>query len=82
MADPVSTTIWNQGWVEAGQLGLMGYLLIEWNAYIREMKLAHVRSTLREDRLVWDYHPNGLYMPKAGYIKLATDQGQGIQLWW
>lgn len=82
VANPLATTFWNQGWLEGDQLGLLGHLLIEWDTCLRAIRLCHIRLTQREDRLVWDSHPNGVYTPKAGYIKLATDHGQGIQLWW
>ena len=82
VADPNTTSIWNQGWVDGGGLGLSGDLQMEWDAYIRALKLAHIRLTTREDGLVWDSHPSGHYTPKAGYIKLTYDRVPGIQFWW
>jgi hypothetical protein len=50
--------------------------------YIRDLARAHIQLNDQDDELVWDIDPEGVYTPKAGYIKLSTDAGPREEVWW
>lgn len=62
-------------------LGLLGFLIEEWNWYLHGLKLAHIRLTTREDEIVWDLHTTGIYTPKVGYVQLSLDRLNGQVAW-
>jgi len=68
IADPGTSTIWHQGWINGRELGLSMVQQVSWDTYISALRLAQIRLVDREDELVWMHHPSGKYTPKLGYI--------------
>ena len=68
--DQENSTLWHQGWISAQRLEIPVDLQAVWRGYIRKLWASNVRLTNRDDVLVWDYHPSGIYTPKHGYIQL------------
>jgi hypothetical protein len=82
LADPITTTLWSQGWKKANELGLSGAPALQYRNYIKALQIGHIRLTDREDELVWKKDPTGAYSPKLGYIALSLDLFQQQPLWW
>jgi len=82
VTDDTATTFWNQGWKDGAGIGLQGELAAEWDRYILALKLAQIRIVQRDDSLIWDHHPSGIYSPKAGYSHLLSETNQGNAVWW
>jgi len=73
---------WLQHWKSADMLGLgdpeAGYL----ENYIRGLHSAHIQISDRDDVLIWEPNPEGAYTPKAGYLKLSSEEGIREEVWW
>ena len=82
VADQASTTFWNQGWMSGIDIGVQGNLAEEWDRYTQALRVANIRLVQRNDSLVWDHHPSGIYSPKAGYSKLTRDMAGLEEEWW
>jgi hypothetical protein len=50
--------------------------------YLTEIKRSQIRLNDREDELIWDSTPSGIYTPKEGYIQLNLEQLQREPVWW
>jgi hypothetical protein len=82
LADPITTTLWSQGWKKANELGISGAPELHYRNYIKALQLGHIRLSDREDELVWQKDPTGAYTPKLGYIALSLDLFQQQPIWW
>jgi hypothetical protein len=82
LSDPLSTTIWNQGWRSDLSLGLNGASANLLETYISSLRRGHIRLSDKEDELVWKKDPLGSYTPKSGYIALNIDPIQQNPRWW
>ena len=59
IVDPVSTTIWRQGWINGVALGLHERDYAEWNRYKHALGEAHIHIQERPYELLWDGNPSG-----------------------
>jgi hypothetical protein len=82
IADEQQTSIWSQGWKDAQALNLDDHLTVPWNAYIKALKIGHIRIKDQEDELVWKLSPFGVYTPKDGYSFLMINLLQQVPDWW
>jgi hypothetical protein len=82
VAEPLHTTLWHQGWKDGRTLGLNDTDTVNWNLYLRAFGRANIRLSEREDELIWEGDPGGLYTPKAGYNILNSDPFQQEVKWW
>jgi hypothetical protein len=82
IVDRDMTTIWSQAWKRVDQLGLDREYEAIWDGYIRALQLGHICITDREDDIVWQHNPHGVYTPKAGYTQLNIDLLQQEPSWW
>jgi len=82
VAAPEVSTLWHQGWLTGARIGLHGDYLMEWDHFVARLRGSHIRLSNREDELVWDHHPSGVYTPKAGYIQLNVDVFNRELVWW
>jgi hypothetical protein len=82
LVEPRLTTIWSQGWKEENRLGLDDDEVLELERYINLLKITQIRLRDREDELIWDTTPSGIYTPKLGYLKLNSDLLQRESVWW
>jgi hypothetical protein len=82
VGDPTTTNIWQQGWLTGWRLRLNDDDIIHWDMYVQALKVSNIHLTDREDELLWDGDPGGIYTPKAGYVQLSVDIHQREQLWW
>jgi ribonuclease HI len=82
VADPLHTTMWQQGWKDDRTLGLSEPETLTWDRYLRALGRANIRLNERTDELIWEGDPGGFYTPKAGYILLSTDPIQREVKWW
>jgi hypothetical protein len=62
--------------------GLEGNQALLWNNYTRALRLGHIRIIDRDDELVWQKAPHGIYTPKLGYIALNVQIMHRDQNWW
>jgi hypothetical protein len=46
------------------------------------MKLAHIRIIEREDELIWQHAPLGIYTSNLDYIQLNVAQLLREPIWW
>jgi len=68
VTDPGSTSIWQQGWMGPEALGLVGNQALMWNNFMMALRSRHIWIPGRDDELVWQKAPHGVYTPKMGYI--------------
>lgn len=82
IVDPISTTLWGQGWLRAEQLELEGEHAKEWNNNLYALRRAYIRITDQDYELKWDANPHGSYSPKQGYLQLFSNELNGeIKRW-
>jgi hypothetical protein len=74
--------LWHQCWKDGRTLGLNDTDTINWNLYLGAFGRANIRLSEREDELIWEGDPRGLYTPKAGYNILNSDPFQQEVKWW
>jgi hypothetical protein len=66
--DPMNTSIWNQGWMEANKLVLQGEEVRLWYHYMQRLKQSAMRIREGDDGLVWSKNiPGGIFTMKLGY---------------
>jgi hypothetical protein len=82
IAEPKETTIWHQAWKSAEQVGLEEVQNVSWSNYIQALKSSHIKITKRDDELVWQSAPHGVYTLQLGYIQLNINQYNREPLWW
>ena len=82
LADPNSTTLWNQGQIEIYQRDLACNLAREWNDYIYDLRRAHIRISDSDDDLIWKVDAHGSYSLKKGYLQLIPTQLKRDPKWW
>jgi hypothetical protein len=82
LSDMHRTSVWGQEWMDALQLGLGEEFAEVWDAYIRALKIGHICITDKEDELVWQHNPHGIYTPKLGYTQLNIDLHHQEPSWW
>jgi len=82
LADEQHSTIWAQGWRSARSLRLEDLLVPDFELYIAGLKRSHIRLRDKEDELIWDEDPSGIYTPKAGYLALSTELTPTETKWW
>jgi hypothetical protein len=82
VGDPTTSNIWQQGWKNGQMLGLTGDEQTQWDRYIWALRRANICLTDREDELLWDGDPGGVYTPKEGYVQLSVDLHQRETIWW
>jgi len=82
LADASNSTIWAQGWRTARSFGLEEELIPEMDRFIKALKYSHIRLREREDTLIWDKDPSGIYTPKAGYSAISLESLLHDAKWW
>lgn len=82
VSNPTSSSLWQQGWLRPEALGLTGNLSLTWINYISALQSGHIMISEREDELVWQKVPHGVYTPKMGYVSLFIDLMQREPCWW
>ena len=73
---------WIQHWKSANMLGLGEPVAAFLDNYIRGLQLEHIQISEQEDVLIWDSDLEGVYTPKAGYLKLSAEVGVREEVWW
>lgn len=76
------TTIWRQAWKYAFDLDIPKVFMDSWNNYIRALNVEHIQLTDRDDELVWNVSPIGVYSPKVGYVFINVDHFPTNPKWW
>jgi len=74
IADQMNTTIFSQGWKYAQQLDIPPLWHGEWKDYINALTESHIKIKEGLNELVWCLAENGIYTPKAGYLKLISSK--------
>jgi len=82
VADPRTTSIWNQGWKHGIDLQLDEEWLEEWDSYRNDLLNSSVRLSDSPDVLRWIFAQNGIYSPKMGYKWLMSQKGWENPSWW
>jgi hypothetical protein len=82
VSNPTSSSLWKQGWLRPKALGLIGNISLAWINYISTLESGHIMIFEREDELVWQKDPHGVYTPKMGYVSLSIDLMQMEPCWW
>ena len=82
LADQRLEDPWIQHWKSAYLLGLGEPEAAFLENYIRGLQSAHIQISEQEDVLIWDLDPEGVYTPKAGYLKLSAEVGVREEVWW
>jgi hypothetical protein len=82
VVDPLNTTLWQQGWKNGRTLGLNEPEALLWDRYLRALRRENIRLSEREDELIWEGDPGGIYTPKAGYAQLSIEPLQQDEKWW
>jgi hypothetical protein len=81
--NPLLTSVWSQGWLQAQALGLEGNWAQCWDGFLAELRKAHVRLRDEDDEIAWAYNKTGgFYTAKLGYTTLQTPKVQEICWWW
>jgi len=82
LADETNSTLWAQGWRNVGTLGMDNDVIPELEKYIKALKKSHIRLREREDILIWEKDPGGIYTPKAGYRAISLESIHHDSKWW
>eukprot|EP00253_Pinus_taeda_P029842 PITA_29842 len=83
IANQENTTIFAQGWKSAHQLSIPPQWHQECQGYIISLIESHIRINEGPDELVWSLAENGLYTPKASYLRLISNrQPELVHAWW
>jgi hypothetical protein len=82
IGNPILTSIWQQYWLSAVEIGLAKNWSEIWTQYTDSLRLAHVHFPEVEDELVWNYlKVGGKYSAKLGYQYLFQGD-RGEICWW
>jgi hypothetical protein len=74
---------WNQSWVDAESLAISVVERVELRSYYRALIQSKIHIRDRDDCLVWEGAPNGLYTPKDGFISLSHFMNpRDLVGWW
>jgi hypothetical protein len=82
IVDLARTTIWSQEWLGSSHLCLEDDMANQWSGYIFAIKSSHICIVDREDELIWQHAPLGIYSPKLGYIQQNIERYERKPLWW